>query len=537
MTRASQRYLLRLTSILTALALLHCGASAEDSSFSSPSGGPTYDAGASKGGSSQGGAAGAAGSSLPPEKELESSYRSPVATGQYVWIANPTSGQVAYVDATSLEVRTVPAGNGPTYMAAVPTAADDVALTINVLSIDATILRQKVGSGLQAKNVPIHVDANSWAVSPKGRWAIAWSDYRVADKPDPVQGFQDVTVLDLTEGAETTTRLAVGFRPVTVSYSSDDSTAFAVSQDGISVIDLAGAGGPTSAKLVEISDNPLEDSGSRDVAITPDGAYALVRRDSSNAITVVTLADGTLTEVLLPGNCTDLDLSPDGTRAVAVVRDLNQVAILPIPAIVAAPETFELTTVDKATVGSVSMASEAALALLYTNAKAEDRITVLSFDASPAQVHTIKLHAPVLAAFLSASGTSSIVVHQPVSGAEGAFSALSIQPELPGKIITAHAPITAVAITPDGSRSILAESKAQGKVYGAYMVRGSTQQVDRYELSSPPIAVGVVLTAQRAFIAQEHPEGRLTFIDLDTGLARTLTGFELAARVVDGSKP
>ena len=41
--------------------------------------------------------------------------------------------------------------------------------------------------------------------------------------------------------------------------------------------------------------------------------------------------------------------------------------------------------------------------------------------------------------------------------------------------------------------------------------------------------------ARRAWIAQEHPEGRITFIDLDSGQARTITGFELGARVVDGS--
>ena len=61
--------------------------------------------------------------------------------------------------------------------------------------------------------------------------------------------------------------------------------------------------------------------------------------------------------------------------------------------------------------------------------------------------------------------------------------------------------------------------------------------VDRYALASPPIAVGVVAGAKRAFVAQQHPEGRLTFIDLESGIARTLTGFELSSRVVDGSKP
>jgi hypothetical protein len=61
--------------------------------------------------------------------------------------------------------------------------------------------------------------------------------------------------------------------------------------------------------------------------------------------------------------------------------------------------------------------------------------------------------------------------------------------------------------------------------------------VDRFPLASPPIAAGVIPSANRAFVAQLHPEGRLTFFDLDTGVARTLTGFELSSRVVDGSTP
>jgi hypothetical protein len=32
-------------------------------------------------------------------------------------------------------------------------------------------------------------------------------------------------------------------------------------------------------------------------------------------------------------------------------------------------------------------------------------------------------------------------------------------------------------------------------------------------------------------VAQRHPEGRITFIDLDTGEQHTLTGFELSTEV------
>ena len=37
----------------------------------------------------------------------------------------------------------------------------------------------------------------------------------------------------------------------------------------------------------------------------------------------------------------------------------------------------------------------------------------------------------------------------------------------------------------------------------------------------------------RGYVAQKHPEGRITFVTLDSGEARTLTGFELGSRVVD----
>ena len=70
---------------------------------------------------------------LPPEKEVESSYGAPVATGKYVWVANPSSGRVAYIDAVTLEIKLVDAGNGPTYVAPVPDAKDDIALVLNVL--------------------------------------------------------------------------------------------------------------------------------------------------------------------------------------------------------------------------------------------------------------------------------------------------------------------------------------------------------------------------------------------------------------------
>src|SRR5580692_84193 len=138
------------------LATSRCGSSSNDSSpgLSGGFGGGS----ANTGGLPSGGGAGSSGgsfaesdagggiASLPPEMKAESVYQSPVATGNVVWIANPTSGRVAYIDAQTFDVKTVEAGDGPTYLAAVADPTDDVAIVLNVLSQDATLLRDHMGT-------------------------------------------------------------------------------------------------------------------------------------------------------------------------------------------------------------------------------------------------------------------------------------------------------------------------------------------------------------------------------------------------------
>lgn len=96
----------------------HCGYSddASDSSGSAGLGGgwagTSGAAGTGGSGVADSGVGGGAGATAP-ERELESSFLSPIATGKYVWAANPESGRVALVDAVSYEVRLAEAGGRP----------------------------------------------------------------------------------------------------------------------------------------------------------------------------------------------------------------------------------------------------------------------------------------------------------------------------------------------------------------------------------------------------------------------------------------
>jgi len=531
-------------------------------------------------------AASAAPVALPPEMKVESNYQSPVATGNVVWIANPTSGLVAYIDATTFDVETVEAGNGPTYLAAVPDPTDDVAIVLNVLSQDATLLRDHAGT-LSAKTFPSTSDANSWGISTSGRWAIAWTNSTLITTTDPTQGFQDIAVLDLS-GARPPQTLSVGYRPSQVAFSGDETRAFAVTQDGISVVDLLGGSQPsvvanfplnapvaasTGATPVDGSASdgsldasvkgPVDDAGTTfaedassgssatpDVSFTPDGSYALVRTDGASAITVISLADGTATAVPLSSPPTDLDMSPDGTFALAVLRDDSAVVTLPIPGIFSDPTSFTTTTITGEVVGRAIVTpktSTGQFALLFTTAAAIDRLTVLTLQTTPTY-RTIVLHAPVLAVFPTADAQNAIVLHSitptPGTGVEGAFSIVPIGADLPAKIVGVPAPPTAVALSPTSDHALISIRDDTKNTYGLYIGLMPSLEVVNYTLASPPIAVGIAAGASRGYVAQDYTEGRITFVDLGTEdcdaqspceQARTITGFDLGARIVTGS--
>ena len=49
-------------------------------------------------------------------------------------------------------------------------------------------------------------------------------------------------------------------------------------------------------------------------------------------------------------------------------------------------------------------------------------------------------------------------------------------------------------------------------------------------LDSPPVIGAEVPGQTRVFVSQDHPDGRLTFVDWLTGEVQTVTGFELNSR-------
>jgi hypothetical protein len=494
----------------------------------------------------------------PPEKEVEDSFRVPVVSGKQIWAANPVSGRVALVDAVSHQIQTLPAGLAPTYLAALPGDSANRALVINQGSSTATLFRQDTSGNLTELQIPVHDGATSWTIGSSGRWAIAWSDATQFDHLDATEGLQDVTVIDLSQDPPKPARFSVGYRPVKLQLDSGETRLYAVTHDGISVIALGDAPALLDDIAITGAAESLSSSGPApsgngtanspvldDVPMTPDGKFALLRFENSAQLEVISLADRKSQTLTLPGAISDVDVNSDGTRALAVLRESSQVAVFNPATVSADPATLVLRSLNGETLGSAALPDSGDTALLFTNAVPSDRLGLLDLASDTAAPRVVSLKAPIQAVFPTPDGSYAVALLDTASDSSraGAFSVVPVADALPAKIQGTDAPPFAVSLaqTPGGLRGLVTTRDDAKQIYAAYLVRMPSLQVDRIDLPSPPIAVGVLPDYGIGYVAESHPEGRITFIDLESGEPQTLTGFELADRVVgttnDGATP
>lgn len=597
---------------LGAVASNACGVDSANDDGAPASG--DFGPGASGGTSNLGG-----GTPIPtpdPEQEVDTAFRVPVVSGHWVWTANPKSGRVALIDAKTFTVKTALAGAGPTYLAALPAqGGGSRALVINSESEDATLLvANEAGEVETTASLPVHSGANAWAVSADGRFAIAWTDASAIANADASEGFQDITVLDLGGKTLTSKRLSVGYRPARIFMDDDSLSAYVATDSGIDVVALVAKGGAVVDTEIELSADPANDTAKREVNMTSDGSFAFVSRAGKDYVTVVDVAQRKIEDVALPGIVTDLDLSADGSTAVAIIRDRkvppmdpanpsaagagaggqagqtgvggggvdvenagaggldigaaggaggggssgeggtgsepgpspqptgSLAVLLPVATIFEPPHDFVTVALDEV-FGSVDLgANDGQTALLYSNGIPSTHLTLLGLgQGANAKHRTVDLKLPVFSALSSPDGAHAIALLKPPEGSRqpGAFAVVPVARDLPAKIqgtlaVTVPADLSKASamVAIDDERALVTVTDGIG-VSVAYLVSMPELTVDIFPLDSVPLpqASGLVPEANQAFVAQQHPDGRITFIDLDSRELHTLTGFELATQV------
>ena len=275
-----------------------------------------------------------------------------------------------------------------------------------------------------------------------------------------------------------------------------------------------------------------------DVPITSDGKFALVRFRDSTRLKIIDLDDNSSQTLELPSEVSDIDLAGDDQRAVAVIRGTSQVAVFDLVEAFDDPEAVTLHSFGNETIGSAAVPETGNVALLFTNAIDSDRLGILDTSSDTDAQRSVSLKSPITAVFPAPDGSHAVALlkTQGTSTRQGAFSVVPVAESLPPKIQGTDAPPFAVSLsdTAAGLRGLVTVRQDPTQVFATYLIRMPSLQVDRIGLSSPPIAAGILPEEGVGYVAQEHPEGRITFIDLESGDSRTLTGFELAEKVIDG---
>jgi hypothetical protein len=434
---------------------------------------------------------------------------------------------------------------------------------LNVGTEDASILRNPE-SGATMSTLNVVRGANAIGVAPDGKHAVVYFNSGFSSAGNPSGSFQDVTVLTLEAGEDKSTDMTVGFRPRNVFFAADGSAAFVITEDGVSILDFARIEreGTGIAQLVSLGTDI--DQKTLDVSVTPDGRFALARQPGESAVRLVPLASGAVQRLDLATaveaeaseddagvgeplavEVTDLDLAATGEFATAVLRNQSALLVLPIPGAFESSARIDSFFIDDAVVGSAAIAPDGETVLLYTTTGATERLTVvdLSGDTAP---RTLALRKAVQAVAIAPDSQTALIVHSKLEGDPAepgidpdtqidrsfGYSVVRIGSGDVKLQVTPAAP-GAFTVVPDGSAVFVLFRNDAAALREVQKIETKSFLVTETRLSSPPTSIGSVGLIKRVFVSQEHPDGRITFIDWETGDVQMVTGFELNSRIRD----
>lgn len=569
------------------LSLQACGSSDSSGSTDTSNGSnnegdtPSVGTGSTTGNNTGDGLATGGSGAIPNETEVNVDFEAPQASVGYVYATNPATDTVAVIDARTLAIQIVETGDEPRFLKTIP--GKDAALLVDVAAKDIAYLQTKDAKSTVQYFTKLPA-ANAIAVAPDGKHALSYFDVTRRTE-GTIETLQDVTVLSLTGDVPVATRMTIGFQARQVIFAGGENGsagAYVVTDDGVSLLNFAeiDAKGSSIATTVPIF-SAIEQKAA-DVSVTPDGKYALGRIESSSQLRIVELATGKAQNLdlvsLLPAEptspsgtsgttgtggssgtdsgqggttsstsssvaaatITDLDLSADGSYALAVSRDRSTLLRIPIPGGFTDPTQIKQTKIDGVLVGSTSISPNGRWAVLYTVVDTEERIVIVDLsNAVPPR--PVDLTKAVLGVTFSTSGEQAFVVHQKAEGdptvttitvdqaidRSYGYSLVDLATGFRKLMITETAPLQTVTV-PGKPYVFLTFS---GENYKVQKINTDTLVDEWLDLGTKPVSMGVVASAERVFVNQDHPEGRITFIDWETLATRSVTGYELNSMI------
>jgi DNA-binding beta-propeller fold protein YncE len=492
----------------------------------------------------------------PPPPEVEYKLSEPMSSRRFVWVAMADQDRLAKIDGSNLEVTSFEVGDRPEVLATLP--GTDTAVVLDSNNGAATVVRAQPGE-IEAQLFPTLPNLNRLAVAPGGRFAVAFFDLTKAiqdagslEAVSQVGSFQDITVLAVGQGSQSSVDLTVGFRPREIEHDASGRFAYVVTDDGVSVIDLPAmaAGQPTIVPPVPITEDIFGDASGLEVDVVASGQFAVVRTPNTAQLRVVSMLGPTAGDgfnITLPGIPTDIDLAPDGSRVYAVIRDPAGLAVIDIPGDAINPAGITHVSLANATSGSLVLSADGKKGLLFTNATLDERITVVELDKPNFPHRTFPLQKSVLTVGFDPTGTKAVILHARAPGdPEQATNLEQFIDRKPGysmfDIATGFSKLQITEVNPKNFTFATSAPRAYvtldgGDEEGAFV---AVQQIEldsgvvrTIELGSPPQAIGLLPDTDKIFVSQRHPLGRVSFIDISSNEVRTVTGFDLNSQIID----
>ena len=462
------------------------------------------------------------GADWEPEDETAFFTLAPAPSPTFVFVANPSRDTVTRIGVPDLDVITAPVGSQPDQVLTTPDYTK--AVVFNKGGADVSVLD---AASLSEERVAVRPHLDTLEMTPDGSWAVL---YNAVGEDDDTSGsavsLKEASFVRLADASEQS--MALGFQPRDVLFSDDGAQALFLGDIWIGVVDLTQD--ELGIELIQVADDPLDPPSSEELVVAPSGQYGILRQLGQSELLVVDLESFETTRIDVGQGPTDLDLTPDGTKAVAVARADNTLWIYDMADPTA--DAVVLTLPPAEVIGSVVFSESGDHAVLYSTASPYAHYT--RWDLTTDEFTVFPLPKPVAGVGIDPTGGTALILHdeddlgeyEPEYEGEYGLTLVELETGRSNDYVLPGEPI-GYDQSDDGAKSYL----VMDGVDVLEVLDHAELILDEVPLKSAPVFLGTLPELGWAYVSQEHELGRISFYDPETESLQTLTGFELNAGI------
>lgn len=486
---------------------------------------------------------------LPPENPtLEATFLPPASSKSLLWTLSPDAHRVTAIDPVTLAVRSFPVAAEPVSLAATP-GAD----AVWVLSREGASLTgiEWDGGAPTLRRFRLGRRLSSLALSPDGKWAVLWNP-EGSPLDSGLEGLALlVDVASLEAGEPIIHERMVGRRPTKVFFRMEGDAArdaVVLAKEEVVVFDLGDLEGKPTGDRLPLPDLLAEPT-TRHAIATGDGSFLAIGSVATPEVLLLDVARRDAGALSLPGPPSDLRAA--GDTAVAVLRSEGAAAWFDIQAAFLDPAAVRVEDVSlswkgcgdepcTAPAGQVRISPDGRHAFFYSNATAALAFARLEIDTGAWKTFS-GLRKPIRS-LAPGSADRAIVIHQVtpsqkadlyerrVDESEG-YSVVDLRTGAVQLRITDRHPPMGVVFAEGGRFASVVLRHDAPPSYMVDAVDLETLVPGALTLPSRPTEAGPLPIAGKIWVGQEHPLGRISFIDLARRSVQTITGFDFNGRI------